>query len=66
MRTVWILRDGTPHKATVKAGASDGTVTELVEGDLREGDQVITDALGQGDTRAQQPPAQGPGMRRIF
>ncbi|MCP5368917.1 MAG: efflux RND transporter periplasmic adaptor subunit [Hyphomicrobiales bacterium] len=39
---VWKLgADGTPVPVNVVAGLSDGTMTELVGGDLAEGDQVI-------------------------
>lgn len=40
-KMVFVLREGRPHPVRVKPGVSDGTYTE-VEGDLREGDQVIT------------------------
>lgn len=39
---VWVLRDGQPTAAPVRIGASDGTYTEILSGDLHEGDQVIT------------------------
>jgi HlyD family secretion protein len=38
--TVWKLVDGQPQSATVRVGASDGTVTE-VSGEIAEGDAVI-------------------------
>ena len=38
--TVWKLVDGRPQAATVRVGASDGTVTE-VSGEIAEGDVVI-------------------------
>jgi HlyD family secretion protein len=40
-KTVWVLKQGKPSPVTIKAGLSDGTNTELVDGDLREGDSVI-------------------------
>jgi HlyD family secretion protein len=45
-RTVWVLRGLSPEPVRVKAGVSDGSVTELVEGELHEGDAVVTDASG--------------------
>lgn len=42
-RRVWILRDGTPAAVSVMPGISDGRMTEVIGGDLREGMQVITD-----------------------
>lgn len=46
-KTVFVLRDGRPRPVHVKPGVTDGTFTEVVEGELREGDQVIT-ALAAG------------------
>lgn len=41
---VWIAAPmGPPRSVSVKAGLSDGQFTELVEGDLTEGQQVIVD-----------------------
>jgi hypothetical protein len=37
----------------VKTGISDGSFTEVVEGDLKVGDVVITDALGAGSANLQ-------------
>lgn len=45
-QVVWVLKDATPHRARFRPGISDGTYTEVISGDLREGDVVITDVLG--------------------
>ena len=45
-QVVWMLKDATPHRVRFKPGISDGTYTEVMSGDLREGDVVITDVLG--------------------
>jgi HlyD family secretion protein len=42
-RQVWVLREGTPVAVAVTPGISDGRMTEIVSGDLKEGMQVITD-----------------------
>lgn len=42
-RRVWILQDGAPAEVSVMPGISDGRVTEVTGGDLREGMKVITD-----------------------
>lgn len=39
---VWILRDGRPAAVTVVTGLDDGSFTEIVSGDLKPGDPVIT------------------------
>ncbi len=45
-RTVWAVRGEEPVPVRVRIGLSDGTATELVEGDLRAGDRLVTDAGG--------------------
>jgi HlyD family secretion protein len=71
-RTVWVLRDpaAPPVAVRIRTGVSDGSTTEVVEaleGELREGDAVVTDASGgKGEARpAGGPPGPG-GMRRIL
>ncbi len=44
-RTVWVMRDGRAEQERIRTGISDGTVTEVVEGDLAPGDRVVTDAV---------------------
>ena len=47
MRVVWVLgQDGKPERRRITVGLSDGSATEVVDGDLKEGDMVIT---GQTD-----------------
>lgn len=53
-RTVWAMRGGEPAPVSIRVGLSDGSFTEVVEGELHEGDTVITDATGGAQ------PAQGP------
>jgi HlyD family secretion protein len=45
-RTVWVLRGGTPATVAIRSGISDGSFTEVVEGELQPGDEVVTDATG--------------------
>ena len=47
-RTAWLLRNGDPMPVPVTVGTSDGRYTEVVGGDLRAGDMVIT---GTGEDR---------------
>lgn len=42
---VWVLRDGQPVALDVKAGATNGRVTEITGGDIKAGMQVITEAV---------------------
>src|SRR5512137_965223 len=52
-RTVWALRNDKPEVEKIKTGISDGSFTEVVEGDLKAGELVITDALGAGSPNLQ-------------
>ncbi len=47
-KKVWLLRQGQPVAVAVNAGISDGRVTEVVGGELKDGDLVITDQRGSG------------------
>jgi HlyD family secretion protein len=50
LRRVWVLgADGKPQPRRIRVGLTDGASTEVVEGDLKEGDVVIT---GQNITAA--------------
>jgi HlyD family secretion protein len=65
-RMLWLLRQGKPVPVLVRTGISDGTLTEVLEGDLAPGDACIVDMdLGK---RGSGGPAGGPpgGMRRMF
>jgi HlyD family secretion protein len=53
-RTLWVLRNGQPQAVPVKTGISDGVQTEIVEGEVKEGDEVITDSRG-GAAKSQAP-----------
>ncbi|MGE0875088.1 MAG: efflux RND transporter periplasmic adaptor subunit [Burkholderiales bacterium] len=43
---VWVLREGKPAALAVTVGVSDGRLTEISGGELREGMAVITEMLG--------------------
>ncbi len=47
-RVIWVLRDGAPTPLVIKTGLSDGSVTEIAEGDLREGDALVTESVTPG------------------
>jgi HlyD family secretion protein len=52
VRVVWVLgQDGKPERRRITTGLSDGAATEIVEGNLNEGDMVITGQQISGATR---------------
>jgi HlyD family secretion protein len=65
-RTVWVLRGGRPEMVSIRVGLSDGSTTEVVEGDLHDGDALIVDAsTSEAGAAAAKGPGGG-GMRRLF
>ncbi len=62
-RTVYVLVNGKPEPREVTTGISDGRLTEITGGALKEGDAVILSAGGQGQGAGQQ---RGQGGQRGF
>ncbi|MGH9903885.1 MAG: hypothetical protein ACRD68_18910, partial [Pyrinomonadaceae bacterium] len=68
-RRVWVLdAEGQPRPRRIKVGLTDGVSTEVVEGDLREGESIITgqNISGAGQTQSsssQTPPGFGGAPR---
>jgi HlyD family secretion protein len=44
-RVVYVLRAGEPEPVSIHTGLSDGTHTEVLDGDLKDGDEVIVDTV---------------------
>ena len=59
-KTVWVLRGGKPVPVSIRTGVTDGMVSAVLEGDLSEGDSVITDVSGGNGS------GQRPGFGRMF
>jgi HlyD family secretion protein len=58
-RLVWVLgADGKPQSRRIKVGLTDGTATEVVEGNLQEGEMVVTgQTLSSSTTQTNQAAA---------
>lgn len=52
-QTVYIVENEKPKRISVTAGTSDGNFTEIVTGEIREGQEVILEALGAKDSKSQ-------------
>ncbi|HZU81383.1 MAG TPA: efflux RND transporter periplasmic adaptor subunit [Polyangiaceae bacterium] len=63
-RTLWVLRGGSARAVSVRIGVSDGTSTEIVEGDVQPGDALITEATGGEGGKG--PGGQPNPFRRMF
>jgi HlyD family secretion protein len=48
LQRVWTLVDGEPVAVAVTAGATDGSMTQLIDSELAPGTEVITDTLSAG------------------
>jgi len=58
---VWIIEKGKLKRVPVTTGISDGNYTEVVKGDLKEGEEVIIEALTKSGSQPRQVPP-GPRM----
>lgn len=65
-KRIWVLREGRPRPVVIKPGLSDGSFTEVREGELEEGDQVITGATGTGTATRQRRQQGGQGGGRAM
>ncbi len=71
-RTIYVMRNGVPEAVRLTTGLSDGTVTEVVNGDLKPGDEVVTDVVISGKPAATAggggggAPGGAPRMGRMF
>jgi HlyD family secretion protein len=68
-RMIWKLVGGTLVPVRIKVGISDGRQTEVTEGELAEGDTIVTGIVGatpaaQGQDGQQNRGSQGGGARR--
>ena len=53
---VWILENDKPKPAKVSIGLSDGNYTEISAGELKEGQEIITDSLNKKDNSSSGAP----------
>jgi hypothetical protein len=51
---VWVLRDGKLQLLRVRTGVTDGAMTAIVGGELKEGDRVVTGITEPGVTATPQ------------
>lgn len=67
--TVWVAEDGaSPRPVAVRLGVTDGTVTEIVSGDLAPGQSVVIglERPGGGAPGSSAQGGAGPGRLRMF
>jgi HlyD family secretion protein len=68
-RSLWVMRGAKPVQVQVRTGLTDGTVTEILEGDIHEGDLIVIEAITADDaplpasSKAAAPAGNSPRMR---
>ena len=63
IRVVWVLgQDGKPDRRRITVGLSDGSATEVVDGDLKEGEMVITGQQMSASSRNSNTQSTPPGF----
>ncbi|MBI5237587.1 MAG: efflux RND transporter periplasmic adaptor subunit [Deltaproteobacteria bacterium] len=55
-KAVWIVENNKPKRLPVTIGISDGSFTEMVSGDVRQGQELIAEVLAESKSKAQQAP----------
>lgn len=60
---VWVLESGKPKRVKIVTGITDGSHTEVVSGDLQEGQEVIVETIGGTDKKKQESSPLGAGPR---
>jgi HlyD family secretion protein len=63
---VWILKNGALERVRVHTGTTDGSNTVIVEGELHEGDQLVTGIKGAPDEDQQKQQRQRQQQFRMF
>jgi hypothetical protein len=64
MARVWVLRNGVLTPIVVRTGLDDGTLVEILSEDLKEGDEVVVNAVRPNSPRpaaGDRPAAGGQG-----
>ncbi|MEK7679454.1 MAG: efflux RND transporter periplasmic adaptor subunit [Deltaproteobacteria bacterium] len=55
-KAVWIIENNKPKRLPVTTGISDGSFTEMLTGDVRQGQELIVEVLSKSKNKAQQGP----------
>ncbi|HXM48417.1 MAG TPA: efflux RND transporter periplasmic adaptor subunit [Pyrinomonadaceae bacterium] len=62
-RVIWVLgTDGKPQSRRIKIGLTDGAATEVIEGNLQEGEMVITGQTLSAASKAKGTQSPAPGF----
>jgi HlyD family secretion protein len=67
VKTLWVMRGGPqPIPVQVRTGLTDGTLTEIVAGEVKEDDEIVLEVeSGDGAASTARPQGGGQGMPRM-
>lgn len=65
-RTIYVLRGGSAVPVSITTGLSDGTITEVLKGEVAAGDAVVTDVAISGKPTGGGAPGAPPGGAARF
>jgi HlyD family secretion protein len=61
---IWVLENNKPKRIAITTGISDGTYTELLPGEIKEGQEIIVESLSKSKNQSQsQSQSSAPRMR---
>jgi HlyD family secretion protein len=55
-KAVWIVENDKPKRLPVTIGISDGSFTEMITGDVRQGQELIAEVLSKSKNKAHRTP----------
>jgi HlyD family secretion protein len=61
--SIWVLENQEPKRLRITTGISDGTYTEVLSGNLKEGQEVILESLSKMK-KSETPQRPNPGFIR--
>jgi HlyD family secretion protein len=59
---IWVLENNKPKRIAITTGISDGTYTELLPGEIKEGQEIIVESLSKSKNQSQSQ-SSAPRMR---
>jgi HlyD family secretion protein len=59
---IWVLENNKPKRIAITTGISDGAYTELLPGEIKEGQEIIVESLSKSKTQSQSQ-SSAPRMR---
>jgi len=65
VKVLWVMRGAHPVPVVVHVGLTDGTYTEIVSGDVKEGDDIVLEILSGDEPAPASHSTSGPPRMRL-